>query len=101
MAQDARTVRHRREQVRSAPAGVNALLEALEEVFPSKYDDRVDALKERRERLSRAPVSFVLEPGDVGEVVVKPTEAGQTGESFRDVEAGVTKDPRTSDDGDP
>ena len=83
------------EDVRDVLAGVDRLLEPLEDVLPLDHDHRVDAAPEqRRERLARDPVALVLEPVHLDEVVVQVLEPAQPVERLGDVAARVLEHPR-------
>ena len=57
------------QHVRDAVAGVDALLDALEDVLPADHDHRVDAaLEQGRQPLAQQPVALVLEPLDLDQV---------------------------------
>ena len=62
--------RHRAQHVRDAVAGVDALLDALEDVLPADHDHRVDAaLEQGRQPLAQQPVALVLQPLDLDHVL--------------------------------
>src|SRR4051795_13780034 len=78
------------EHVRYPLAGVDRLLEPLEQVLPADHDHRIDAaLEQRRDRLADDPVAVVLEPVDLDLVVIEGLEVAQPGHGLRGPARGL------------
>src|SRR5215217_444992 len=83
------------EDVRGRLAGVDCVLETLEDVLPADHQHRVDpALEQRRQRLPDDSVAVVLEPVDLDREVVDVVEVAQARHGRRDLPRGLVQDAR-------
>src|SRR5215208_1450664 len=83
------------EDVRGRLAGVDGVLEALEDVLPADDEHRVDALLEQAcQRLAHHAVALVLEPVDLHGEVADVVERSQPRDRLRDLPRRLVEDPR-------
>src|SRR4051812_13920192 len=83
------------ESVGDVFAGVDGVLEPLEDVLPADHDHRVDAaVEERGDRVARDAIALVLEPVDLDGVVAQVLEVAQPRHRLGDLAAGLQQDVR-------
>src|SRR5215217_5552909 len=81
------------EDVRGRLAGVDCVLEPLEDVLPVDHEHRVDPpLEQRGERLADHPVTLVLEPVDLDRVVADVLEPAQSRHRAGDLPRRLVED---------
>src|SRR5215208_3565306 len=83
------------ENVRRGLAGVDRVLEALEDVLPADHEHRVDApLEQRGQRLADHAVALVLEPVDLHREVADVVERTQARHGLGDLARRLVQDAR-------
>src|SRR5215210_1862594 len=83
------------EDVRRRLAGVDGVLQTLEDVLPADHEHRVDpALEQGGQRLADDTVALVLEPVDLDRVVADVVERAQPRHRLRDLARRLVEDAR-------